>query len=96
MDFIYVGQDEDDPYEIGQILDFTQDFANNIIQLQIRKLKHYSDFAAKHGLYSSNQANWKNDEVCDNISLIASLLIESYFAILASSLLHITNTNYSC
>jgi hypothetical protein len=70
LDFIYVlnEQDEDAPYEIAQILDFSQDNENNTIQLQIRKLKHYDDFAAKHSLNFFNQANWKGDEVCNNNS----------------------------
>jgi hypothetical protein len=93
LDFIYVlnEQDEDAPYEIGQILSFAQDHTNTI-QLQIRMLKHYDDFAAKHGLNSFNQANWKEDEVCDN-NFTCSF---TYIAILASSLLYITNRNYSC
>ncbi|KAF8503256.1 S-adenosyl-L-methionine-dependent methyltransferase [Russula emetica] len=64
LDFIYVlnEQDEDAPYEIGQILNFSQDNANNTIQLQIRKLKHYDDFAVKHEHNLFNQANWKKDE----------------------------------
>jgi hypothetical protein len=65
LDFIYLlnKQDGDAPYKIGQILNFAQDNENNTIQLQIRKLKHYNDFAAKHGL---NSLNWKKNEVCDN------------------------------
>jgi hypothetical protein len=68
LDFIYVlnEQDEDAPYEIAQILDFVQDNRNNTIQLQIKNLKHYDDFIAKHRLNSFNQANWKEDEVCNN------------------------------
>ena len=91
MDFIYIlnGQDEDALYKIGQILDFSQDNEDNTIQLQIRKLKHYDKFAAKHGLNSSDQAK---DEVCDN-NFSWSF---TYIALLASSLLHITNNNYSC
>lgn len=94
LDFIYIlnKQDEDAPYKIGQILDFAQDNGNNTIQLQIRKLKCYNNFAIKHGLCSSNQANWKKDEVCDN-SFSCSF---TYIVILASSLLYITNSNYSC
>lgn len=59
LDFIYVlnEQDEDAPYEIGQILNFAQNNGNDTIQLQIRKLKYYDDFAAKNGL---------NQVVCDN------------------------------
>ncbi len=92
LDFIYVlnGQDEDASYKIGQILDFAQDNENNTIQLQIRKLKHYNNFAAKHGL---NSLNWKKDEVCDNYFNCSFTYI---VLLLASSLLHITNSNYSC
>jgi hypothetical protein len=67
LDFIYLlnKQNEDAPYKIGQILSFAQDNENNTIQLQIRKLRCYDNFAAKHNLYSF-QANWKKDEVCNN------------------------------
>jgi hypothetical protein len=94
LDFIYVlnEQDEDAFYKIAQILDFAQDNKTNTIQLQIRKLKHYNDFAAKHGLDSFHQANWKKKEVCNN-NFSCSF---TYIAILASSLLYITNNNYSC
>jgi len=93
LDFIYVlnEQDEDAPYKIGQILNFAQDNANNTIQLQIRKLKHYDDFAAGHR-DSFNQAYWKKDEVCDNNFSFSF----TYTAIPASSLLYLTNKNYSC
>jgi hypothetical protein len=88
LDFIYIlnEQDEDAPYEIGQILDFAQNNKNNTIQLQIRKLKHYNDFAAEHKLNSFNQM------VCDNNFSYSF----TYIAILASSLLHITNKNHFC
>lgn len=94
LDFIYVlnEQDEDAPYRIGQILNFAQDDANNTIQLQIRILQYYNDFAAKYGLSSFNQANWIKDEVCDNYLSYSF----TYIAILALSLLHITNNNYPC
>lgn len=94
LDFIYVlnEQDEDAPYQIGQILNFAQDDANNTIQLHIRILQHYFDFAAKYGLNSFNQANWKKDEVCVNYFSYSF----TYIGILALSLLHITNNNYFC
>ena len=65
LDFIYLlnEQDEDAPYDIGQILDFAQDNPNNTIQLQIRRLKHYDNFVARQGF---NQANSKKFEVCNN------------------------------
>jgi hypothetical protein len=85
LDFIYLlnEQDEDAPYEIGQILSFAQD-NHNTIQLQIRRLKHYDDFVAKHKLYSFNQANWKKDEVCHN-SFTCS------FTYIAISIVYITH-----
>jgi len=82
LDFIYVlnEQDENASYEIGQILDFAQDSATNTIQLQIRKLKHYNDFVAKHGLNSFDQANWKNDEVC-NMNSVFFFYLYNYSSI---------------
>jgi hypothetical protein len=95
LDFIYFlnEQDEDAPYEIGQIVDFAQNNSNNTLQLQIRRLKHYDDFAAKHGLNSFTQANSKKDEVCNNN---LNYYYFTYNALLAPSLLHTTNRNYSC
>jgi hypothetical protein len=94
LDFIYFlnEQDEDAPYEIGQLVNFSQDNSNNTLQLQIRRLKHYDDFAARHGLNSFTQANSKKNEVCDN----NFYYYFTYNALLASSLLHITNRNYPC
>lgn len=94
MDFIYIlnEQDEDALYEIGQILNFTQDITNNIIQVQIRRLKHYEDFATKHKLDFFYQANLQKDEVCVNNLIV----LFTYIAMLASSLLYITNRNYFC
>jgi hypothetical protein len=68
LDFIYLlnEQDEDAPYEIAQILDFTQNDSSSTLLLQIRRLKHYDDFAARHGLDSFTKANCKKDEVCDH------------------------------
>ena len=79
LDFIYIlnEQDEDAPYEIGQILNFVEDIANNTIQVRIRRLKHYEDFATKHQLDSFYQTNWKKDEVCVN-NIIVLLLILLY------------------
>ena len=95
LDFIYLlnGQDEDASYEIGQILDFVHDNPDNTIQLQIRRLKHYDNLAARHGLYSFHQASWKKDEVCDNN--LSYSFTYCYF-ILASSLLHITHRYHFC
>ena len=87
-DFIYIlnEQNEDAPYEIGQILGFFQDNSNNTIQLQIRRLKHDDDFIV------SRFFNQGKDEVCVN-NFSCSF---TYIAILASSLSHITNRNYYC
>lgn len=65
LDFIYVlnKQDKDACYKIGQILSFSQDNATNTVQVQIRLLKHYDNFAESN---SFNLANWMKDEVCNN------------------------------
>ncbi len=78
LDFIYIlnEQDEDSPYEIGQILSFSQNNESNIVQVKIRQLKYYDDIA-KQRLNSFNLANWKRDEVCDN-NFTYSLLIVLY------------------
>ena len=96
LDFIYIlnEQNEDALYKIGQILSFSQDNTSNTIQVQIRQLKHYDNFA-EHGLNSIakfNLANWMNDEVCYNNFTYFSF---TYIAILASSLLHNIYRNYS-
>jgi hypothetical protein len=78
LDFIYVlnEQDEDSPYEIGQILSFSQNSESDMVQVKIRQLKYYDDIA-KQRLNSLNLANWKRDEVCDN-NFLYSLLIVLY------------------
>lgn len=67
FDFVYVlnEQDEDASYKIGQILSLFENNAGNTVQVQIRLLKHYDDFAL-HELNSFNLANWIKDEVCNN------------------------------
>jgi hypothetical protein len=74
LDFIYIlnEQDEDACYKIGQILSFSQDDASNTVQVQIRLLKHYDNFA-EHKLDSF----WMKDEVCNSI-FICSLFILLY------------------
>lgn len=78
LDFIYIlnEQDEDACYKIGQILSFFQDDASNIVQVQIRLLKHYDSFA-EHRLDFLNSASWMKDEVCNSI-FICFLLILLY------------------
>jgi hypothetical protein len=92
LDFIYIinEQDEDAPYKIGQILSFAQDNAGNTVQVQIRQLKHYDNFAEHSNSFHS--VNWMKDEVCAN-NFTCSF---TYSAILASSLLHINDRNNSC
>jgi hypothetical protein len=91
FDFIYVlnEQDEDASYKIGQILSLSEDNAGNTVQVQIRQLKHYDDFAM-HELNSFNLANWMKDEVCSN-NFVYSF---TYIALPASPLLHIKDRNH--
>lgn len=75
MDFIYAlnKHDEDAPYMIAQVLSFLQDGLSQTIQVQIRQLKHYNDLV-EHDIASLNLANWRKDEVCNNISLVHFLI----------------------